>query len=92
MKNLSKRVLLFFIVLIIGLVILFSYFFASTRAGRITSNAEYIKSLEEASRGKRLPGTETADSNREQVNAAESEPKNLFEEIILQIKALFGLN
>jgi len=91
MNHLGRRTLLFIITLITAFLILFSYFFSGSRADRITSNEEYIKSLQEASRGKQLAGQQYLQSdtkiNGEQIQ--QEQPSNLMEEIIFQIKAVF---
>lgn len=90
MSHLGKRTLMFIIVLTVTFLILFSYIFSNSRADRLTSNEEYIKSLQEASRGKQLAGQQqrpAVSGVPEQNN--EEQPSNLFEEIIFQIKALF---
>lgn len=56
MSPVGRKTLILITVLIATFLILFSYFFSSSRADRLTSNEEYIKSLQEASRGKKLAG------------------------------------
>ncbi|QQS43633.1 hypothetical protein IPM65_05805 [Candidatus Roizmanbacteria bacterium] len=90
MAHLGRRTLLFIIVLIATFLILFSYIFSNSRAGRITSDEEYVQSLQEASRGKQLAGqkpfpSQSTDSERIQ----QDQPSNLIEEIIFQLRALF---
>lgn len=81
------------------MIFLFSYFFANSRAGRITSNEEYIESLKEASRGRKLAGKaeipeENMENERDRVELDEnsiSQPNNLFEELWFQLKAVFNV-
>lgn len=90
MSHLGRRTLMFIIVLIVTFLILFSYIFSNSRADRLTSNEEYIKSLQEASRGKQLAGQQpipTVSPTKEE--STQQKPSNLLEEIIFQIKAVF---
>lgn len=90
MTHIGRRTLVFILILIVTILILFSYMFTNSRADRITSNEEYIKSLKEASRGKQLAGQQpfpTVSSIPEPIEQKRS--SNLIEEIIAQIKELF---
>lgn len=91
MVYVTKRFIIFILILITGFLILFSYFFTGSRADRLTSNEEYIKSLEEASRGKQLAGQQPLPmlSPTQATETEQAQPNNLFEELIFQIKALF---
>lgn len=80
------------------MIFLFSYFFANSRAGRITSNEEYIESLKEASRGKRLAGNTEIDGSTTEIGRDSTEmgedsfqPRNLFEELWFQVRAVFNV-
>lgn len=90
MSHLRRRTLILILVLIVTFLILFSYIFSNSRADRLTSNEEYIKSLQEASRGKQLAGQQPLPSVSQIPDPIQQEqPTNLIEEIIFQIKALF---
>lgn len=89
MSNLGKRTLIFIIVLIAACLILFSYFFSGSRADRLTSDDEYIKSLQEASRGKQLAGQQPLPTVSPTKEETSHDPSNLWEEIIFQLKAVF---
>src|SRR5690606_18783790 len=89
MHHLTRRFLIFIIILIGMFIILFSYFFMNSRAGSLTTNEKYMQSLQEASRGKKLAGNQTSSTLHEQPATYNTQPSNLFEELIFQIKALF---
>ncbi len=90
MAHLGRRTLIFIIVLIVTFLILFSYIFSNSRADRLTSDEEYIKSLQEASRGKQLAGQQPLPSiSPAKEKTFQDKPTNLWEEIIFQLKAVF---
>ena len=87
MNHLGRKTILFIMVLLVSTLVLFSYIFARSRADSLISNEEYIKSLQEASRGKQLAGQPSNLKDSEQIQ--ENQPTNIIEEIIFQIKAVF---
>jgi len=79
---------LLILVLLIGGVILLSYFYSGSRAGRLVSNKEYLESLRDASRGRKLAGNNDFIPTDSQLITQERQTLNLFEEILYQLTAL----
>lgn len=91
-----KRSLLFLIIVLVGGLILFSYFFSGSRAGRLVSNEEYLASLREASRGKKIAGglepfvtnspNDAHQSSSDKIPSAQTNtPLNALMKLILQL-------
>lgn len=88
MKHSTKRIVLLILVLFIGGIVLLSYFYSGSRAGRLVSNKEYLESLRDASRGRKLAGNNDFIPTDSQINVQEESQTNLFEEILYQLAAL----
>jgi len=97
MKHFAKRIILLLVVMVIGGIVLLSYFYSGSRAGRLVSNKEYLESLRDASRGRNLVGnndfipTDQSSTLDSEESIQNQNPQNLFELLLFQLKALFKL-